>query len=308
MPPFKERYLKVVHYGSNPSIDQSGPITDHSDAKENQVVSDWNRMLKGEVKCTYYINGTNLSELRDNKPFENPNDLKNFLKEHLLKHTLTAEEQAALNTNTPEGVAAEKKLSQLTEFTFMHCHQGGLPHATNYSLIAARTDALRLTRVIPDPKIAVHFNATPEGLIIEEKNTYTEWTENPGLHQKKHISTAKGKPFYAQTNSTYLITPDTKNIELLDLEINCPSENLKPIFNKLDEHKQVIQGRFSTMLIKLGLKSLPRADDTPEEGHAYFYKDGQEFDSNADTAPPSEASGSDSGFEDEPPRGPDIKA
>ena len=101
-----------------------------------------------------------------------------------------------------------------------------------------------------------------------------------------------------------MITPDTKNIELVKLNIDCPSKNLAPIFNKLDEHTHVIQSKFDTIRIKLHLKKRPEQDTTPEEGHAYFYKDGKACDSSTDTAPPSERSdsGSDSELEDVGPK------
>jgi hypothetical protein len=301
MPPFKERYLNVVHYGDRP--DAAGPQPDKT--KENQIVSDWNRML--EKQDVYYVNGDSMHTLRQGQPFQDAADLKSFLKDNLLCHALTPDEKSAYDMMrqhqaTPEGLAAEKKLNALTEFSFIHCHQGGLPHATDFSLRAARTDAMRERIAVSKPNVRVDFTASPEGLKISEENTYTKWQERMGSTERVHRSTDKGKPFYAQTNSTYLITPDTKNIELLELKINCPSENLAPIFNKLDENKQATQGRFSTLMMKIGLKNVPKADSSPEEGHAYFYKDGQEFDSNADTAPPSVASGSDSGLEDDASR------
>jgi|GEM_PF-2211896 len=299
---YKERYLNVVHYGERP--DAAGPQLDKT--KGNQVVSDWNRMMAAGQKagetCPYYINGKNLRQLRTGNAFLDIADLKNFLKHQLLYHVLTDDEKSSYEQLqdehvTPEGLEAEKKLDALTEFSFMHCHQGGLPHATDFSLRTARTDVMRERIAVSKPETRVDFNASIEGLKICERNTYTRWQERLGSAEKIHVSLDKGKPFYAQTESTYLITPNTKNIELVQLNIDCPSKNLAPIFNKLDENQHVIQSMFDTIRIKLHLKEISEQDKTAEEGHAYFYKDGKACDSSTDTAPPSERSDSDSDSE-----------
>ncbi len=207
---FKHRNMEILHYGTN--AEEAGPET-----REGQTLNDWDRLAKSGQACTYYINGRKLSDLAPDG-FASEKELKDFLIEHLFRE--------AENPNL------------LAEAAIKHCHQAGLPHATNYSV----TQQNQTQHQPRDPITRISFSwnnsNSNQGLQITEENTYKEWIHT-GTGAKHRCTDAE--PYYAETKTTYLLTPDAK-IKLVDLQIDCPSQNLAEVFDKREASEQPLRG------------------------------------------------------------------
>ena len=207
---WKHRNLNIIKYGSDNNVVQAGP------AEARQALSDWNRLAKAADKCTYFINGKKLSAIHP-QGFENITELQNFFKEHLFPDASNADE--------------------LSTLAIQHFHQAGLPHATNFSI--KNTSAGNPNIQVGDPESMINFIPSKEGLVITEQNTYKKWQDTRHGKPIKHECSGS-KPFYAETKTSYHLTAEA-GIELTDLEINCPSQHLAPIFDKRPKHEQTMR-------------------------------------------------------------------
>jgi len=230
---WKHRNLEIIKYGADTTVLQAGP------AEERQALSDWDRLAKAGEKCTYFINGQRLSDMQP-KGFNNVDELRDFFKQHLFA----------------DGPNAE----QLATSAMAHFHQAGLPHATNFSIknISMSNPNIKVS----DPESIINFEVNPEGLIIREENTYKKWQDTSHGRPVTHECSAS-KPFYAKTETTYRLTPDAK-IDLTDLEIDCPSKNLAPIFDKRPERDQTIRAGGGEMLKHIVADAIKAFKGEPE--------------------------------------------
>ena len=237
---WKHRNLEIIKYGEDKTAIQAGP------AEERQALSDWDRLAKAGEKCTYFINGKKLSSMQP-KGFESVGELRSFLKDNLFPH---AENADALATSA-----------------IAHFHQAGLPHATNFSIKNISTSNPNIK--VGDPETIINFEASSDGLVIKEKNTYKNWQDTSHGKPIKHECSGS-KEFYAQTETSYLLT-ENDEIKLTDLEINCPSRHLAPIFDERPKEEQTIRFPAGEILKNMvaylieKIWSKPSLEDTPPE-------------------------------------------
>lgn len=184
------------------------------DKREESARSDWQRQAEADKQCIYHIKKNNqLVSVADlakdkQKPFETDDELKQFFKEHLF----------------PESTNQETLCTQ----ALYQLYQAGLPHATNSAI-----DQIAKSKNISFPDRGgvnreITFEPSDEGLIITEKNTYLTWMRNDGTGKRE--CEKEDKAYYAQTKSTYLMKHDGTCV-LKDLEVDCPSSHLAPIFD-----------------------------------------------------------------------------
>ncbi|MCH9756433.1 MAG: hypothetical protein K0U37_04480 [Gammaproteobacteria bacterium] len=247
---FKYRNTQIINYGSG-DTQPSGPTS-----KINQVVTDWDRYATATETCPYYINGQNLATLTKGTGFLPKRTINSRLKAALEKEDETEEEkeeriqQATIEERERQTEGREnlerffemtlfnqvknvEQRNHLVQAAMKHFHQAGLPHATNLSINAQNDTKYKLK----DPERRINFEWTDKGLIITEENTYKKWSDmTPKGKPIEHVC-RRGKPYYAETKTTYLLTPDS-DIKLIDLEINCPSRKLASIFDKREAHEQ----------------------------------------------------------------------
>ncbi len=185
-----------------------------------RTLSDWNRQITAEQKCSYFINGINLRELRENilkegkcqqLEFVDLAEFKQFLKEYLFKDL------------------TDKKADVAVEHAILQWHQAGIQHAT-YQHTWAYTLEHFPNMQIPEPNCTVHFISTQEGVCINENNTYPEWVEVLSSGELKKHTPDETKAYCAHTSTTYLFTPES--IELQGLSIDCPSLHFAQLFDK----------------------------------------------------------------------------
>lgn len=232
---FKHRNMQLITYGDDPA--EPGPTN-----KTHQLVSDWNRWATSKDKCFIYIQGQPLSELVDSfipeqvSPNESSEErgirydagaqnLRNFFREHVF-----------------EAVEDVAECDILVEMAMHHFHQGGLLLATNNSINAQNHSRHQLK----DPERRVNLGWTKNGLEITEENTYKAWSEIDDKGKPINHTCSDNKPYYAQTKSTYLLKPDGR-VQLLDLEVDCPSKNLASIFDKREPNEQPHRGLRNTI-------------------------------------------------------------
>lgn len=185
------------------------------------TMRDWNRHIEAGKTCTYYINGTQLSELHPDK-FKSLDELAAFLKEKMFTSQTDETEKEAL-----------------TQMVLALGYQGGLFHATS-SAMTERT--LGTNVALNQPDMRIDLKSTESGLEIIEENKYIKWREmSPS---KEHSCVGTDKPYYAQTQTTYLMT--SKDIKLTDLLVDCPSRNLAPLFDARPAQEQ----RFRSPILK----------------------------------------------------------
>lgn len=117
-------------------------------------------------------------------------------------------------------------------------HQAGIQHATYQ--YASRLSLEKFPKIgLTEPDSIIHFRGCDEGVLITEENTLRKWQEKdmsgrkPVTHQRK-----KDEEYYAYTKTEYLFTPTM--IEIKDIEIDCPSSALAPMF---DARPQAEQGK-----------------------------------------------------------------
>jgi len=168
-----------------------------------QALKDWNRSFN-----IYYINGQLLGELRENKPFENMEDLRDFVKAHLT-HEVDIESH-----------------EKLTDLAIMHFHQGGIPHA-----IANRVFHLLLKSHEGD-KDKIHlsgrneakicFEATKEGVIVRENTTYGGVMIEKKNGELEFETTPKD--YVLKFSGEALLTTD--KVVLNKLDMDCPHRQL----------------------------------------------------------------------------------
>ena len=185
------------------------------------TMRDWNRHIEAGNTCTYYINGTQLSELHPDK-FKSLDELATFLKEKMFTSQKDETEKEAL-----------------TQMVLALGYQGGLFHATS-SAMTART--LGTNAALNQPDMKIDLKSTENGLEIVEENKYKKWREmSPS---REHSCVGTNKPYYAQTQTTYLMTP--KEIKLTNLLVDCPSKNLATLFDTRPDQEQ----RFRSPILK----------------------------------------------------------
>jgi hypothetical protein len=237
---WKHRNLAIIKYGNEEGVIQAGPV------EERQALSDWDRLAKSGEKCTYFIDGEPLSKVQPNG-FDSVTELRDFFKQHLFPRDPNAE--------------------QLATLAMAHFHQAGLPHATNFSIknISMSDPNIKVS----DPESMINFKPDLKGLIIQEINTYKKWQDTSHGRPVTHECSAS-KPFYAKTETTYKITPDKEDprgavIDLINLEIDCPSQHLAPIFDKRPEAEQTMRVGGGQILKNIVADVIERFKDEPEE-------------------------------------------
>lgn len=237
---WKHRNLAIIRYGQEKDVIQAGP------AEERQALSDWNRLAKAGKECTYFIEGRRLSDLQPNG-FADIHALRDFFKKNLF----------------PKDPNAEK----LATLAIANFHQAGLPHATNFSIknISMSDPNIKVS----DPESQIEFEPDLKGLIIREKNTYKKWQDTRYGRPVTHECSAS-KPFYARTETTYRLTPDSKDprgaaIDVIDLEIDCPSKNLAPIFDTRPKDEQIMRVGGGEMLKHIVADVIDAFKNEPEE-------------------------------------------
>lgn len=221
---FKNRYKKFVQYGGKEDAQPSDvALTGAS------ILSDWNRYRKNTTPGVgYYIGDQPLSKLQS-QDFENLDELRSFVKEHLF---CKLEEKDI----TPE----------LIDNALAHFNQGGIPTAT-YKTINQKNISSTETRKLNEPEFKITFTPTAQGVQITEVDTYKKWTDISGGKVQKH-ECGPEKPFYARTETKYLFTT-TGDIKLLNCEVDCPSKNLAAIFDKpslIERLLETIRAMFSS--------------------------------------------------------------
>ncbi|MDF1677486.1 MAG: hypothetical protein P1U32_02185 [Legionellaceae bacterium] len=288
---FKYRNKKMMNYGRGDRA--AGPTED-----ENQLVSDWDRYARGVEVCPYYIHGINLSEFingahvrktpyADREGFFPQRTTQKKTKEELealsdkekaaYTESLTQEEherkaEGAANLahffeeNLFNQVEDKKKRALLVATAMAHFHQGGLPHATNLSINKQN----ETTHKLLDPERRINFEWTDKGLIITEENTYKKWVDS--ITGEKHECRGN-QAFYAETKSVYLLTPDAQ-IQLLDLQINCPSSSLAEAFDKRPAGEQPYRRirEFINFLLRQFNLQRESLDDSPPEKPDTLYR------------------------------------
>lgn len=186
------------------------------------TMNEWNRQIKAQEKCVYFINGVQLSTLRQ-EPFEHLEDFKAFLKEKLFPSQSTDDQK------------------QLVEMILATGYQGGLFYATN----SAMTKKSMPTSVgLSQADIRIDLISDPEGLKIMEENKYRQWVETST--GEKHIC-KENKPYYLKTQTTYVMKADS--IKLCDLVVDCPSRHLAPIFDDRPQEEQIFRSPLFKSLV-----------------------------------------------------------
>lgn len=203
---WKYKKLSIFSYGKKENT--AGPCW-----RFEQARSDWNRWATSGEICPIYINGVNLSTLRDNKGFKEEADLMEFFREQFFPNNTKAEQTALIHQ------------------ACAHFHQAGLLFATNFCVKNINEGAIKAL----DPISRIDLKTTAAGLVIEEQQTYKGLVSSEG---KKDIITANDK-FYAQTTTTYLL--NQQGIQLLNLEIDCPSSNAAVIFDQRSLWEKICQ-------------------------------------------------------------------
>ena len=197
--------------------DQKTTVT-ASDAGQ-RTLNDWNRQIEAGETCSYIINTINLYHLRTTMikegkcqqlTFSDLAEFKQFLKAYIFKDMDTDKADVAV------------------EHAILQWHQAGIQHATSRHTWAYALEYFKTVQ-IPEPVCTVYFMSTPEGVCINENNTYLEWAEVVSGELKKHTSPDKA-PYCAHTSTTYLFTAD--HIQLQGLSIDCPSSELSVVFDK----------------------------------------------------------------------------
>lgn len=192
-----------------------------------QTLSDWNRHIAAGERCSYFINGVKLSELRENMlkegacqhlEFADPAELIQFFKDYLFKD---------LSTEQAEISAAQ---------AILQWHQSGIQHATyqhTWAYALKNFPNLQLS----SPTTNVHFINTTDGVLITENNAYREWTKVQSNGEVEKHSRTEKEPHFAQTSTTYLFTPE--GIQLQGLSIDCTEQDLAPLFDKQPEETTI---------------------------------------------------------------------
>ncbi|PJD93915.1 MAG: hypothetical protein CK424_01275 [Legionella sp.] len=184
------------------------------------TMSDWNRLINSKEKCSYYINGEQLSKLRHNKPFETADEFQTFLKEQLFKD------------QSPE------KQEQLVAMVLAFGYQSGLFHATSSAItkmVGDKNATSTYKIALSQPDMQIHLITDNGGLRVIEQNEYRTWTDLSG--KGKHTCT--DKEYYAKTQTIYAMTPE--HIEMRDLLVDCPSRHLAHIFDERPGQEQMMR-------------------------------------------------------------------
>ncbi len=215
---------------------------------KTMVLRDWNRMAHAADKCTYFIDGRPLSALRP-EGFDNVEALQNFFAENLCQNVYDLAERKAL-----------------VDMAMQHLYQAGLPHATHSSIMALA--AQHPNKVLASPVMHIDYRAGAQGILITERNTYLKWLESGRI---SHQRTAD--KYYAQTNTVYFVS--SKQIELKDLTIDCPSRNLAPIFDQRPHEQQVVRA-VSVLRETIASVVAPRVQAQATELDRVIYRHPQE--------------------------------
>ncbi|WP_019216730.1 hypothetical protein [Legionella tunisiensis] len=202
---WKYKNLSIFAYGKKANT--AGPSW-----RFEQARSDWDRWATSGEICPIYINGIQLSILREDKGFDTEKDLQTFFKQYFPKQT--PEEQETLVNQS-----------------CAHFHQAGLLFATNFCVKNIQHGEIRAL----DPITKIDLVVTDDGWLIKEQQTYKGLVSSLGI--KDEIT--KPDEFHAQTTTTYLLNQD--GIQLLDLEIDCPSHNASSIFDTRSVWKKICQ-------------------------------------------------------------------
>ncbi|MCR9191875.1 MAG: hypothetical protein NXI01_04375 [Gammaproteobacteria bacterium] len=189
-----------------------------ADAAE-RTFSDWNRLIESKAKCSYYINGKRLSDLRDNQPFADMQEFKTFLRDQLLANYSQNDQ--------------EKMLGMLLSFGY----QAALPHATNSAVLAMAGANSDSAVSMAQPDMRIDWWVENGALRLKEGNKYRKWFESG---TKRHECSDE-KEYYLRTETTYLIAPG--KIDMEDLILACPSRNLAPFLDRRPKGEQIT--RFS---------------------------------------------------------------
>ncbi|MCL9683945.1 hypothetical protein [Legionella maioricensis] len=186
----------------------------YNDAKPRDIqsLSDWNRLITAPDKCEYYINGTKLSDLRQ-EPFVSRKELKEFF-----KTTLFSQYKG-------------DKLDALLENALDNFHQTGLQHATNFNTNLVSSNSVKCT----DPLSRIDFTSTEDGVLVKEDNKYQEIVDKG---KKRDLITDPNK-YHARTTTQYSFTD--KGYEIQSLEIDCPSREVADVFDKRDLWEKISQ-------------------------------------------------------------------
>ena len=237
---WKHRNIDLLRYGTQGA---AGPSNMAEERKQASILSDWNRYAKkgNPDECPYFINGTNLSTLK-NDGFVNMAELHAFVKTHLFSKIPNASDE-------------------LVTHALSHFNQGGIPTATYFS-ISSELAASRSKKMLPEPNYQINFEATKNGVKITEKDTYKEWKDCSSRGKPITHRCSEKKPYYAQTTTTSLFTPE-QEIKILDLQVDCPSRNLTAIFDK-----RTYGSRIADMFAKIMNRSAK--ESTPEEPKTIF--------------------------------------
>ena len=183
----------------------------------SRALSDWNRQILSGDSCIYFINGTQLSKLQT-VPFATVDNLAEFIETNLLSD-----------------IKSEADKSNLINLILPLAYQSGILHATS-SAMTQRTGQMKLNIALRQPDMKIDFNPASNGIDIIEENQYRKWCDASG--RKNHIRT-KDQPYYAETKTTYKITPDS--VLLTDLTVDCPSRRLAKIFDTRPAEQQRVR-------------------------------------------------------------------
>lgn len=221
-----------------------------------RTLSDWNRQVLAGKKCSYYINGVQLSEMVNNKPFAKIQELESFYKKNLFTNMAspdagtrpgrllrkvrkpgsseTSNANLLLKTKIRKSKSrlptAEEQANRAAKQACYQWHQAGIQHATYQHASKYSLENFPLIGISEPTECIINFKTVPGGVTITEENVFRQWEEkNPaGKKPKKHIRDEK-QDYYAKTQTTYLFTADS--IEVADLLIDCPSVDLAPVFD-----------------------------------------------------------------------------
>lgn len=141
------------------------------DAKDSQIISDWNRWIAAGPACPYsfdlndeyhrddiskFGNPVTLATLRDGKPFHSQEEVQNFIKKYFLCHL------------------DEEQQNQLAPHVFENIHQGGVTHASNLTLNNYIMSHKEFKYLLSEPKQKVLITPTNTGFQSVEDNTYCQ--------------------------------------------------------------------------------------------------------------------------------------
>ncbi len=208
---WKHRNLRLIDDAPTDLFQESNP---------KNTMSDWNRLIASKDKCSYYINGVQLSKLRDNKPFETLDEFQDFLKEQLFKDQ------------------SKDKQDQLVAMMLAFGYQSGLFHATSSAvtkMVGDKNEKSTFKIGLSQPDMQIHLITDNGGLRVIEQNEYRTWSDLSG--KDKHI--CSDKEYYAKTQTIYAMTPE--HIEMRDLLVDCPSRNLAHIFDERPGQEQMLR-------------------------------------------------------------------